>query len=189
VDDRSLTLLAASGDEDAFREIVERYRRYIYTIAWKILLHEEDALDITAEVMAILAEHIGSWNGSGTFKAWLATITAREAISLSRRAQRKHETPTNPATLDEVGFSVNGQEAFKSPRAELALKEQRKLVTEAMIALTPQQRAIFWLRWKESLQPREIAERLDLKPSQVRVQLHRAIGRIREALPEGAVEG
>ena len=46
MEDNRLVAAAASGDQEAFTVLVERYRRYIYTIAFKVVLDEDDALDI-----------------------------------------------------------------------------------------------------------------------------------------------
>lgn len=205
MDDRTLASAAAQGDETAFEALVERYRRYIYTIAWKITLHEDDALDVTQDVLALLAERIGQWRGEGPLRAWLAAIAARAALDFLRRQRRHPEEVLDPAALElamnggagadaggrnragnrEAGHGLGWSSlASVNPRAEAERNERREMVGAAMGALSPQQRTIFWLRWKEELGPGEIADRLGLAPGQVRVQLHRAIERLRETIDE-----
>lgn len=189
MDDRTLAKAAAQGDEAAFEALVERYRRYIYAIAWKITLHQDDALDVTQDVLALMAERIGQWRGDGTLRAWLAAIAARAALDFMRRRRRAPEEALDPEAME---LALNGSRAghgmgwsalaADDPRAAAERTERREMVGAAMEALSPQQRAIFWLQWKEELGPGEIAERLDLKPGQVRVQLHRAIEKIREMI-------
>ena len=179
MDDRSLAAAAARGDQQAFTELVERYRNYIYAIAYRIALNEDDALDISQNVLLRLVEKIGKYRGEGAFRAWLATLTSREAISFVRRAARRHETAVEPETIAAAADS--GLAAPNpGPRETLDRAQHWQLVEEAMASLSPQQRAIFGLRFREELMPKEIAERLDIPSHQVRSQLHRAVTRIRE---------
>jgi RNA polymerase sigma-70 factor (ECF subfamily) len=115
----------------------------------------------------------------------------REALSLLRRRELRgrHETPTDPERLERLadepvrrgGVSPDGERtAFRV----VVEKEQRERVEAAMGCLTDQQRAVFVLRFREGMEPREIAERLGMPAGQVRVQLHRAVARLREQLEE-----
>lgn len=180
MDERYLAAAAANGDQQAFTILVERYRPYIYTIAYKIALHEDDALDITQNVLVRLVEKIGNFNGRGAFRSWLAAIAANEASDFLKRPSRR-EVSTEPEILE--GLSDARQENETSdPRKALDTAQRRRLVEAAMASLSPQQRAIFALRLREDMGPAEIAEQLGLPPGQVRSQLHRAIARIREML-------
>jgi len=187
LEERELAAAAAAGDEQAFTQLVERYRSYVYTIAYKIALDEDDALDIAQNVLVRLIEKIGAFNGTGTFKAWLGTIAVREAVSFLRRAGAR-EVPTAPETLQEIpdqGFDGRGR---RDPLEALDAAQRRRRVETAMRQLAPQQRAIFALRFVEDMRPKEIAERLGLPPRQVRSQLHNAIDRIRQIVAENKGE-
>jgi RNA polymerase sigma-70 factor (ECF subfamily) len=180
LEDQRLAAAAANGDDEAFTILVERYRPYVYTVAYKIVLDPDDALDITQNVFLRLVEKIASFNGRGTFKAWLATMASREAINYLRRPSRR-ETATEPDVLAEMSDRLRRGEVA-DPREALDTAQRRRLVETAMADLSPQQRAVFALRLREDMGPKEIAERLGLPASQVRAQLHRAMARIRQAL-------
>ena len=183
MDDRSLAAAAAGGDREAFAALVEHYRRYIYAIAYKISLHEEDALDITQNVMLALVRKIGLYRGDGPFRSWLAAVAAHEALNFVRRRSRRVEAPTDPADLDKLTAARgNPSAAHADPREAAEHAQRRRLVEEAVAGLSPQQRAIFLLRFREEMWPREIAERLGLPAKQVRSQLHRALARLRDAV-------
>jgi RNA polymerase sigma-70 factor (ECF subfamily) len=177
--DNDLAAAAARGDQEAFALLVERYRRYIYAIAYRIALNEDDALDITQNVFVRLVEKIGAFRGRGPFRAWLATIASREALSHLRRPARRREAATEPDALERL---ADHRGASRSGDVRQALDDayRRRQVEEAMMTLSPQQRAIFALRLKEDMPPREIARQLGLPPRQVRSQLHRAIARLRQ---------
>jgi RNA polymerase sigma-70 factor (ECF subfamily) len=182
LEDNRLATAAANGDQEAFSILVKRYRPYVYRIAYKITLHEDDALDITQNVFVRLVEKIHYFNGRGRFRAWLATIAAREAINWLRSPSRR-EASTEPQVLAGLSDERQGRER-SNPRDVLETVQRRQLVEGAMAHLSAQQRAIIALRLGEDMGPKEIAERLGLPARQVRLQLHRAIAKIRQALAE-----
>ncbi|MFH1741557.1 MAG: sigma-70 family RNA polymerase sigma factor [bacterium] len=152
-------------------------------IAYKIALHEQDALDITQNVFMRLVEKIGEFDISGraNFRGWLATISARKAIDHLRRVKRR-ETSVDRETLE----AVRDEHAVNNPRDTLDAAERRRLVELAMAQLPPQQRAIIALRLSEDMDHREIAECLGIPLGQVRSQSWRAVAKIREELKIGA---
>lgn len=181
MEDRDLAAAAAKGDQEAFTSLVERHRVFIYAIAYKIALHEDDALDITQNVMLRLVEKIGRYRGEGPFRAWLATLASHEAINFLSRSGHRTERPTPAEDLEEMAAEAAGATAPRDdPREALDRAQRRRLVEAAMTRLSPQQRAIFVLRYREDMWPRDIAKRLGLPARQVRSQLHRAIARLRE---------
>ena len=184
-EDEQLAAAAAGGDEEAFTCLAGRYRRYVYAIAYRVVLDEEDALDVTQEVLLKLARRIGQFEGRGTFRAWLAAIATREALNHRRRPDRR-EVATDPEKLACLeGESLAGR--LPSPREALERRERLERVGRAMGRLTPQQRAIFALRLGEQMTPGEIAERLGIPGAQVRSQLSRALATLRRVL--GREEG
>ena len=192
MEDKVLADAAAGGDQDAFALLVERYRVFIYSVAYKIALNEDDALDIAQNVFMRLAGKIGSFNGRGTFRAWVATITAHEAMSYLRRPVRR-ESATDPGRLEEIsdarqsgsGSSRGVQSAGGNARDDLETAERRRAVVEAMEKLPAQQRAVFALHFVEDMRPAEIAGRLGIPTQQVRSQLYNAIDKIRLRIAGG----
>ncbi len=183
MDDNILVGAALKGDQEAFAQLFKRYRRYVYTIAYKITMHEDDALDVTQNVFLTLAEKLGAYEGRGTFRAWLAAVAARQAYSHQRRAGHERQRVVEPRVMEELQHVVSVEGKGKNdPRLAFETEERLRLVDEAMVALSPQQRAILTLRLKEGMRPAEIAERLGIAAKQVRSQLHRAIKKIREVL-------
>jgi len=58
----------------------------MYGLAWRVVPHEEDALDVTQEAMAKVARCIGQFRGDGSFRGWLGTlVTRREPLKIQSR--------------------------------------------------------------------------------------------------------
>lgn len=181
MDDETLAMTAAQGDQNAFGILFEKYKRYVYTIAWKITLNEEDALDATQTVFLRLLEKIGSFQARSSFRSWLAALTANETVNLLRSSKRNRTISMDPRDISQVA-DTGSRCSAADPRNILDTKQKCSLVEKSMSILTPQQRAILTLRMKEDMQPKQIAEYLGLPSSQVRSQLCWAISRIRKTL-------
>lgn len=179
-EERDLVAQAAAGDQGAFTTLVKEYRRYVYGIAYRVIMDADAALDVTQNVFIKLAKSIKQYKGSGPFKAWLATIATREAISYTRGKVRR-ESPTEPEDLDRLAET---QGTGNIPDARETLDSQRRLerIETAVAELPAQQRAILALNLNEDLGPKEISERLGISARQVRSQLHRAIARVKEKM-------
>ena len=149
MDDANLAAAAARGDGGALAKLAERYRRYIYAVAYKVALNEEDALDITQNVLLRMMQKIGSYRGAGAFRSWLATIAVREALNHRHRHQPR-ETAYDPSVLERLTEErpCTGAEG-RNPREALETARRLELVEEALSDLSVQQRAIFVLRLRE----------------------------------------
>ena len=135
LEDRHLAARAAEGDHEAFTLLVERYRGYVYTIAYRVVLNEDDALDISQNVFARLFERIGKFDGRGAFKGWLATMTARMAIDFTRRPARR-ETATEPGALDAMRDRRDDRNAYAA-REALESEQRRQMIEASMLDLSP----------------------------------------------------
>ena len=189
MDDAELVSAAQGGDQSAFCTLVQRYRAYVYTIAYKIVLHEEDALDVTQEVFMRAAQEMRSYSGRGSFKSWLAACAAKASISEQRKWARREQIAPR-AELDDEQWqrlqSTNGPQRSESINARDAVERdwQRSRLDDAMKSLSPQQRAILALHLREEFSTREIAQHLSVGESQVRTQLARAVQRLRAIVSE-----
>ncbi|MFB3789506.1 MAG: RNA polymerase sigma factor [bacterium] len=179
MDDEQLARKACRGDRDALAELVVRHRRWIYTVAYRIALREPDALDITQNVLLKLVSAVRSFQVPGNFRAWLTVLTTNAAIDYLRQAVRR-ESPVERDQLEALANSWH--DPPPNPREALEAKTQWRRVENALRELTLQQRAVLALWLEEDLPPREIAARLGLSPEQVRVQLFRAIAKLKTIL-------
>lgn len=98
---------AARGDEDAFRQIVDTYRNYVYSIAYNIVLQHDEAENISQEAF-IQAYHSLSSFKSGNFKGWLGRITANKSIDWKRKTRN---TEKNIVYLEDVSCLPNNDES------------------------------------------------------------------------------
>ena len=172
--------MATEGDQQALGVLFERYRKFVYSLAYRVVLNTEDALDVGQMVWMKVSTRIGQFDGRGTFRSWLASVTTRQALD-HLRSSRRFETATDPEVLDDL-WEENASRDCPSFSMAAEQAEERGCVERAMHHLSSQQRAILVLQLVEDLGPKEIADRLGLPDKQVRSQLHRAIVKLREML-------
>ena len=74
-----------AGDTSAFGELVEKYQKRIYEIAYGFTHHPEDANDLSQEIFLRASKALGRFNGNSSFYAWLYRIAQNVCIDHTRR--------------------------------------------------------------------------------------------------------
>jgi RNA polymerase sigma-70 factor, ECF subfamily len=151
------------GDRDAFREIFERYRNRVFTIALHFSSNEAVAADVAQEVFLKLLRSIGEFRGDSKFESWLYRIVVNVCMDEHRKQRRLR-------TLDELG----AREAV-APMAH-ARREQQQIaehVQTAVRSLEPDLRLPMLLRYIEDLSYQEIAAALGCSMGTVASRLNR----------------
>jgi len=87
--DAELVARCRTGDQDAWRELVERFSRYVYAIAVQVYrLPEADAEDVFQEVFARVYERLGQLREDGAVRPWIAQLTRRCSVDRLREGSR-----------------------------------------------------------------------------------------------------
>jgi RNA polymerase sigma-70 factor (ECF subfamily) len=99
-DEVSLVEKAASGDLDAFNQLVLRYQNLAYSHAYAILGDSDSAEDATQESFIKAFQNMDRYRGGGSFRSWLLTIVTNSAYDLLRRSYRHPMQPLYPEDAD-----------------------------------------------------------------------------------------
>lgn len=122
--DAELVARCAAGDDAAWRTLVTRYERLVYTIPYRMGLDPADADEVFQITFTRLAERIGDLREPGRVRAWLVTTARRMTINL---AGRRREIPAEiPATVADPA---------ELPSEELARLQDQHLVRAALARL------------------------------------------------------
>lgn len=172
--ERDLLRKAAGGNLFAFEEIVRRYQRRVYGVALRIVRRHDVADDVAQESFIRAWRALASFDLARPFGPWICRIAANLAVNHVRSPRAREEA------LPE------GHDEQPSPAAD-ALEgvldaEARAVLSRALLALPPDQRAVFVLRVHEELSYKQIAEALELSIGTVMSRLSRAREKLREAL-------
>src|SRR5215203_1805319 len=91
---------ALSGDREAFRTLVERHSRYVFSVAQRMTGNAEDAEDVVQETWIKAHKQLSRFEARADFRTWLHRICVNCSIDLIR-GRRHREDPHDPADLTE----------------------------------------------------------------------------------------
>jgi RNA polymerase sigma factor (sigma-70 family) len=166
--DAQLVARCRAGDEDAWRELVDRFSRYVFAIAVQgFRLNEADAEDVYQEVFARAYERLRDLRDDEAIKPWLAQLTRRLCID-SRRASSR-EQPSE----EEV---VEGADDF------LARLDEALAVHEALALLPEHCQEILDRFFARDESYRTIGEALQLPAGTIASRISRCLVKLRESL-------
>lgn len=171
--DDELMARASAGDQRAFAELYERHRRAVFTFLVHLTGARATAEELLQEAFLRVWRNRAEYRASGEFRAWLFTIARRLAVDRFRR--EGHAWEEDSAAL-ETAVSADAPDRRAEARDELAR------VQRALAQLAPAQREVILLSWLAGLDAAEIARLTGSTPGAVRVQLHRALQRLRGVL-------
>jgi RNA polymerase sigma-70 factor (ECF subfamily) len=184
--DADLAALARAGREAAFRELVRRYERPVFSLIFRMVRDRETSEDLAQETFIKVLNHIDRYRPEFKFSSWLFKIANNLTIDHLRKRQLKTisiDGSPHAATAAEVEASTFDVEA----RGESALEEMQSrelggAIEQAIAKLRPEYRACILLRHVEDRSYEEIAATLDLPLGTVKTYIHRARHELREAL-------
>jgi RNA polymerase sigma factor (sigma-70 family) len=99
VDDEALLAACQRGDEHAWRRLVDRYERLVFSIPLNLGLSHDDAADVTQTTFATLLRSVGSIDSPHRLGAWLSTVAKRASIRVIEGRVRERVNDEEPAPL------------------------------------------------------------------------------------------
>jgi RNA polymerase sigma-70 factor (ECF subfamily) len=172
LEDRQVVERVRGGDSEAFSELVQRYMRRAFAVAFRILKHREDAEDLVQETFVTVHQKIHTFDSSRPFSPWFFRILVNRGIN-ARKARKVRET-------DELPADTRTKAA--SPAEELEQGEIRRAFHKAFQSLSERQQMIVRLFELDGFSSTEIGQILDLSDGTVRWHLHQARAALRGSL-------
>ena len=163
------------GDESAFAELMQRYKKPVYHMILKMVRNVDDAEDLTIEAFAKAFKNLHKFKKDYTFSTWLFRIATNNAIDFIRK--KKLDTfSLNAGYNDDSSESVNIDVEDNNLRPdEETIKEQKiELVRIFVTKLPPKYQRLVKLRYFDELSYEEIAQEIEAPLGTVKAQLHRA---------------
>lgn len=177
--DRALIERARSGDEGAFRDLVERHESRVAATVVGMLGPGDEAEDVGQETFIRLYRSLDRFRGESS----LGTYLTRIAINLSLTALKKRKRRLSRfVSQDETG--PDRPEASWDPRDQLERAEDVRRVQAAVGRLAPNHKAVVVLRMIDGYSTKETAEILDIPSGTVMSRLARAMERLEREMKE-----
>lgn len=172
VSDRDLVRRALTGDEAAYRQLVDRYVRPALAVAWEFSDTREDAEDLVQEAFRRALGALRTFDVSRPFRPWFFTILRNVARNSADAKAVRIYAALEEARPDEMPTPLDVVE-----RAELQARLDMELES-----LSDMQRLCFRLCVLEGLGSAEVAEALGLSDATVRTHVYRARSALRSAM-------
>jgi RNA polymerase sigma-70 factor (ECF subfamily) len=186
IDDKELVAQALKGDESAFGELLERFRRPVFSLIYRMIGDREQAEDLAQESFVKAFNNLDSYNPSYRFSSWLFKIANNHAIDHLRRARLStvsiHGSPHAATAEREEETRIVLEAQDESPEQEMLALELGGEIEQAISQLRPDYRTAVILRHVENRPYEEIAEIMDVPIGTVKTFLHRARAELRQAL-------
>jgi RNA polymerase sigma-70 factor, ECF subfamily len=184
--DADVVALAQEGREVAFRELIRRYERPVFSLVFRMCRDRTMSEDLAQETFIKVLNNIDKYDPAFKFSSWLFKIANNVAIDHLRRRQldtvsmegSPHATTTDLAEATSFELATQGE----TPLQELEARELGSEIERAIAQLRPEYRACILLRHVEDKSYEEIAATLDLPLGTVKTYIHRARHELRKLL-------
>ena len=185
--DEELVALATAGDLDCFNQLVARWERPIYGLAYRTLGREEDARDVVQEAFLRAFRGLRGFRGQAKFSSWLYRITLNLCRDWIRR-ERRAPVAQLPEGVDPIEIADERVAPTESVEDLVARKEMSEAVARALADLPEEQRIAILLKEYHGLTFQEIADLLDCPLSTVKTRLYQGLTVLRKQLAQAGVE-
>lgn len=184
--DQEVVAFARAGHEGAYRELLKRYERPIFSLLYRMVRDRELAEDLAQETFVKALNALDSYRPEFKFSSWIFKIANNAAIDQLRRREldtlsldgSPHAQTPDAIEATALQIGTNEETALETVEA----KELGAAIEAAIGKLRPEYRSCILLRHVEGHAYEEIAEILNLPLGTVKTYIHRARNELRQHL-------
>jgi RNA polymerase sigma-70 factor (ECF subfamily) len=180
--DEELVARAQGGDVESFNQLIVRWERPIYALAYRVIGKEEDARDVCQDAFLRAYRALPGFKGQAKFSSWLYRI----ALNLCRdwiRRQRRAPVSQMPEDTDASELAAETGPA-ESIEDLVARRELSAIVEDAMSVLSEEQRTAIILKEYHGMTFQEIADMQGCPLSTVKTRLYQGLSLLRRRLEQ-----
>ena len=164
------------NDQQAYAELMSLYRDSIYYMLVRMVKNKDDAEDLTLMTFGKAFRYLDKYTPKYAFSTWLYRIALNNSIDFLRMKNNMPQyfeeylyTSSTTSIIDQSEDNLQ-----RNPEEEIIDKQRLQLLRAAVSELPERYRRVIELRYYEDLAYEEIAERLGLTLSNVKIQIMRA---------------
>jgi len=166
-----------AGNQSAFAELVERYKKYVFTVALNFVKSREDAEEISQDCFVKTYRSLATFQRQSKFSTWLYGIVYHTSMTFLRKKKMDKVSIDDEETFIQL---ESKESDFRADKAEK--KSRNEYVQQAMKMLLPDDAMILTLFYQGEQSLEEIATATGFEANTVKVKLHRARQRLRDKL-------
>jgi RNA polymerase sigma-70 factor (ECF subfamily) len=176
-----------AGEGDRFEYFVRTYQKRVFRLAYTLLRDPAEADGVTQDVFVKAYRGLADFKGESAFETWLTRIAINTVRDLVRRrkpvisfselrARDDDDGPEIPSHLDPADGT--------SPERDLMARDIRRRIADALVSLSPRQRAVFVMKHYEERSIAEIGAATGLDEGTIKSHLFRAARKLRQRLED-----
>ena len=171
------------GDSSAFHELVGRYKKKIFYLAYDITGDHHEAEDISQEVFMKMFRSLKTFRRDAKMSSWLYQITVNTSIDSLRKKSSKPKRSIEEFDQINIQEQVAGSVSQSlDPQKSTEASQIQHQISQALQNISPKERTVFVMRHYNDLKLNEIAEILNVTIGTVKSLLFRAIRKLRKEL-------
>ena len=189
-DDQVLVEACRAGDRRAFKILMQRYQRKVYSVAFGYLRNQEDALDVVQEAFIKVHRYLGNFEGNSSFYTWLYRIVTNLCIDHIRRSKRHRalefdDSLRHEAKGDEaMGPDFRPLSGLGDPANMLQRREILDAVKDGLQYLSDKHRAVIIMRELQGMSYEEMAQQMGCSKGTIMSRLFHARRNMQKLLTE-----
>ncbi len=174
MDENILVKKAINGDNSAFEMLMEKHMGIIYNIALRMTANQDDAEDMTQEIMIKIFRSLSSFKGNSKFSTWIYRVAVNTCLDeLKKKKNKKHLSLDAEISGDDGENQIEIKDDSPSPEKLAEQNELRDMVAAAVKLLSDEHRAVIVLRDIRGMSYSEIAEILGCSDGTVKSRISR----------------
>ena len=178
-DEKDLVARCREGNDDAWRELVDRFGPKVYAISYHFTMKREDAEELSQEIFLKLFENLHRYDGGFPLVAWILSVSRNLCIDRYRR--RKREKSFRFVSDEAVTALLKSED---DPSSVALKKERTQLLFSALSEIPEDLAEILILRDLNGLAYDEIGKALELPDGTVKSRLFRARAEVARKIRE-----
>jgi RNA polymerase sigma-70 factor (ECF subfamily) len=182
--DEVLVQRARERDPGAREELFQRYRGDAFRVAYRLLGHEQDAMDVVQESLLKAFSGLAEFDGRSGFRYWFLRIVSNTALDWGRRRKRRPALHLG----DGMGSCIEPSRD-DDPARRLHQQDLRRAIDAALARLTPKLRSTFVLFAEVGLSYKEIAETQEIAIGTVMSRINAAREKLQQSLDWDRLKG
>lgn len=181
--EEELIARSKKGDLEAFEELVVKYERRVYAIAYRFMGNGEDANDLTQEAFLKAFQSIKGFRQEASFSTWICRIVSNVCRDELRKMKKvSHTSLDEEIWLEEGAVAKQLKDEGPTPDQEYENKEFKEYLQRLINMLSPEYRMVIILRDIKGYSYEEIAQMLDCSLGTVKSRLNRARRALRDKI-------
>ena len=165
---------AISGDQQAYTELLNRYKDSIYFMLLKIVNNKDDAEDLTIEAFGKAFKNLNQYSPKYAFSTWLFKIASNNCIDFLRKKKTLTVSFDNSPSDIRIDSNISFKASTLDPEEDLIKSQKSDIMRNFVKKLKPRYRNLIELRYFKEYSYEEISKELELPLGTVKAQLFRA---------------